>query len=107
MGKLFTVLTVCILLFVAFNCHARVYVYEVITADTTFHTASKLEPYTFLKYNGGEDIVLQLKVLKVYPDSDFKTALRDYGLEKGNIRQMPHSGPDNNTVIRRPFYWWR
>ena len=86
---------------------AKVYVYEVITAETTFQTVSKLQPDAFLYYNGGEDIIFSLKVLDVYPVEDFDKAVRDYGLEEKNVRFLPHITVPNDNISRRPYYWWR
>lgn len=83
------------------------YVYEVITAQTTFQTASKLQPDAFFYYNGGEDIIISLKVLDVYPDDNFTQALRDYGLENKNVRYLPHLDVPKDNITRRPYYWWR
>ena len=87
---------------------AYVFVYEVETKDTTFQTVSKLHPDSFLMYNGGEDIILRLTILKIYADKEFNQALEDYGLQSNNMRYMPHkadAGGDNRSRV--PFYWWR
>jgi hypothetical protein len=88
---------------------AFVYIYEVVTQDTTFQTASKLQPDAFLMYNGGEDVIFKLTVLKIYADREFDTALEDYGLQSKNLRFMPHEAGDNHSDNRSrvPFYWWR
>jgi hypothetical protein len=88
---------------------AFVYVYEVVTQETTFQTASKLQPNAFLMYNGGEDVILKLTVLKVYADKEFDKALEDYGLQSKNLRYMPHevNKSDNLSRSHVPFYWWR
>ncbi|MDR2870071.1 MAG: hypothetical protein LBV04_06455 [Deferribacteraceae bacterium] len=83
-----------------------VYVYEVVTAQTSFQTASKLEPAAFLKYNGGEDYIHSLKVLKTYDNKNYDQALRDYELQNGNVRFIPHT-PVERNIERRPYYWWR
>ena len=86
---------------------AAVYVYEVVTNVSTFTTVSKLQPDAFLMYNGGEDIICSLKVLRVYPNrKDFKQAIRDYNLEEKNVRFLPHIQTECN-IPRRPYYWWR
>ncbi|MDR2401776.1 MAG: hypothetical protein LBD73_09030 [Deferribacteraceae bacterium] len=105
-----TILFVAIALFVFISPSggAHVYVYEVVTKDTTFQTASKLHPDSFLMYNGGEDVILRLTVLKIYADKEFEQALEDYGLQSKNVRYMPHeanAGSDNRSRV--PFYWWR
>ena len=87
---------------------AKVYVYEVVTAETTFHTASKLMPRDFMMYNGGRDIIFRLKLLKTYNDKDIEQAVRDFGLEDKNVRFLPHQRlPNSNLDKRRPYYWWR
>jgi hypothetical protein len=99
-----------VLFFLAFMppCgEAFVYVYEVVTQETTFQTASKLQPDAFLMYNGGEDVILKLTVLKVYADKEFDKALEDYGLQSKNLRYMPHEVYKSDNHSRVPFYWWR
>ena len=59
---------------------ARVYVYEVTPAATRFQTASKLPPDAFLYYNGGYDIIYDLKVVATYPDEKMVQAFKDYKL---------------------------
>jgi hypothetical protein len=97
------------LFFLSPSVKAYVYVYEVVTKDTTFQTASKLPPDAFLMYNGGEDVIFKLTVLKVYADNEFDKALEDYGLQSKNVRFLPHDtnagSTDNRTRV--PFYWWR
>lgn len=85
---------------------AAVFVYEVVTEQTTFHTVSKLPPDAFLMYNGGEDIVYKLTVLKIYDDKGFNQAIKDYNLENRNVRYLPHN-PEPRDIKRRPNYWWR
>ncbi|MDR2105363.1 MAG: hypothetical protein LBP51_06385 [Deferribacteraceae bacterium] len=100
--------TTFIIFFTPLCTDAYVYVYEAVTRETTFRTASKLQPDAFLIYNGGEDIVLKLTILKIYADKDFNQALEDYGLQSKNLRYMPHetnATADNRT--RTPYYWWR
>ena len=46
------------------------YGYEVVTETTTVQTLSKLQPDAYLKYNGGEDVIYRLTLLKVYRDKD-------------------------------------
>ena len=99
---------VVLVLFLPLCSTAAVFVYEVETLWTTFNTASKLPPDAFLMYNGGEDIIRRLKVIEIYADKDFELALRNYGLENKNLRFLPHKPEsDNNTIPRRPYYWWR
>ncbi|MDR2883986.1 MAG: hypothetical protein LBV09_02640 [Deferribacteraceae bacterium] len=87
--------------------NAAVYVYEVVTEESTFNTASKLPPDAFLMYNGGEDIIYQLKLVQVYPSNQLEQAIRDYNLEEQNVSSLPRTTIDNRTIRRRPFYWWR
>lgn len=87
--------------------NAAVYVYEVVTSESSFNTASKLPPDAFLTFNGGEDVIYRLKVVQVYPDKDFKQAIRDYNLEENNVRYLPHVRTEPNSIRRRAFYWWR
>jgi hypothetical protein len=94
--------------FIPSSGDAYVYVYEVVTRETTFQTASKLQPDAFLMYNGGEDVILKLTILKIYADKEFNQALEDYGLQSGNVRFMPHQTIENgDNRSRVPFYWWR
>lgn len=85
---------------------ARVYVYEVTTAATRFQTASKLPPDAFLYYNGGYDVVYDLKVLATYPDEKMAQALKDYNLEKNNSNPLIHN-PVPRNIPKKPYYWWR
>lgn len=85
---------------------AKVYVYEVTTAATRFQTASKLSPDAFLYYNGGYDIIHNLKVLAVYADKDMDKALKDYNLEQNNSNSLIHT-PEPRNIPKKPYYWWR
>jgi hypothetical protein len=85
---------------------AYVYVYEVVTDGSTFHTASKLSPDAFWIYNGGHDIICSLKVVRVYHRKDFNQAIRDYNLEEKNVRYLPHDQMECR-IPRRRYYWWR
>ncbi len=85
---------------------ARVYVYEVTTAATRFYTASKLPPDAFLYYNGGHDVIYDLKVVATYPDEQMDKALKDYNLEKNNSNTLIHN-PVPRNIPRKPYYWWR
>lgn len=85
---------------------ASVYIYEVTTQTSRFHTASKLPPDAFLYYNGGFDIIYNLQVVGVYPDKDMDKALKDYNLEENNSNMLPFK-PVPKRVPRKPFYWWR
>ena len=85
---------------------AKVYVYEVTTATTRFQTASKMPPDAFFFYNGGFDVIHNLKVLATYADKDMAKALKDYNLEKNNNNPLLHD-PIPRNVPKRPYYWWR
>ena len=85
---------------------AKVYVYEVTTATTRFQTASKLAPDAFFFYNGGFDVIHNLKVLATYADKDMAKALKDYNLEEKNSNTLIHD-PIPRSVPKRPYYWWR
>ena len=85
---------------------ARVYVYEVTTAATRFQTASKLPPDAFLYYNGGYDIIYDLKVVATYPDEKMAQALKDYNLEENNSNSFVHN-PVPRNIPKKPYYWWR
>ena len=85
---------------------AKVYVYEVTTATTTFRTASKLAPDTFLYYNGGYDVIHNLKILAVYKDEEWSKALKDFNLEENNSNTIIHA-PVPRNIPRKPYYWWR
>lgn len=96
-----------IFLLFANTLQARVYVYEVKTATNTFTTASKLQPDAFLYYNGGFDVIYSLKILAIYKDKDMAQAMRDFNLEKNNSNQFNHIKPDNHSIPKKPYYWWR
>lgn len=85
---------------------ARVYIYEVTTAATRFQTASKLPPDAFLYYNGGHDVIYDLKVVATYPDEKMAQALKDYNLEKNNSNALIHN-PVPRNIPKKPYYWWR
>lgn len=85
---------------------ATVYVYEVTTETTRFQTASKLPPDAFLLYNGGYDIIYDLKILATYADKDIAQAMKDYNLEKNNSNNLIHT-PVPRNVPKKPYYWWR
>ncbi|MBQ3034332.1 MAG: hypothetical protein IJD28_08115 [Deferribacterales bacterium] len=87
------------------GAEARVYIYEVTTASTRFQTASKLPPDAFLVYNGGHDVIFDLKVVAVYPDKDMAQALKDFNLEENNNNLLSTSVQRN--IPRKPYYWWR
>jgi hypothetical protein len=83
-----------------------VYVYEVVTEQRSFQTVSKMAPSTFYMYNGGEDTIYALRILKVYPRKDFNKALSDYEITEGHVRTIEHT-PVERDIRRRPYYWWR
>lgn len=108
LNKIITVsLITCIFLVILVQvAAARVYIYEVTTAATRFQTASKLPPDAFLYYNGGYDVVYDLKVLATYPDEKMAQALKDYNLEKNNSNPLNHN-PVPRNIPKKPYYWWR
>ncbi len=85
---------------------AKVYIYEVTTASTRFQTASKLPPDAFLIYNGGHDVIYDLKVVAVYADKDMAQALKDFNLEENNNNNLLFT-PVPRNVPKKPYYWWR
>lgn len=107
-SKIITVSLAALILFVILVqvAAARVYVYEVTTAATRFQTASKLPPDAFLYYNGGYDVIYDLKVLATYPDEKMAQALKDYNLEKNNSNALIHNSVPRN-IPKKPYYWWR
>ena len=107
-SKIITVSLAALILFVILVqvAAARVYVYEVTTAATRFQTASKLPPDAFLYYNGGYDVIYDLKVLATYPDEKMAQALKDYNLEKKNSNALIHN-PVPRNIPKKPYYWWR
>lgn len=107
-SKIITVSLAALILFVILVqvAAARVYVYEVTTAATRFQTASKLPPDAFLYYNGGYDVIYDLKVLATYPDEKMAQALKDYNLEKNNSNALIHN-PVPHNIPKKPYYWWR
>lgn len=107
-SKIITVSLAALILFVILVqvAAARVYVYEVTTAATRFQTASKLPPDAFLYYNGGYDVIYDLKVLATYPDEKMAQALKDYNLEENNSNTLIHN-PVPRNIPKKPYYWWR
>lgn len=85
---------------------ARVYVYEVTTTSTRFQTVSKLPPDAFLLYNGGHDVIYDLKVVAVYADKDMAQAMKDFQLEENNSNKLIFT-PIPRNVPKKPYYWWR
>jgi hypothetical protein len=85
---------------------SAVYVYEVTTQSRRFQTASKLDPKAFLFYNGGTDIIKDLKVIQKYPKNEFNKALEDYHLGNTNYRQILYKTPPADSNYIR-FIWWR
>ncbi|MCX8083389.1 MAG: hypothetical protein N3C60_00485 [Calditerrivibrio sp.] len=99
-------LTLWAILFFAINSFGYIYVYEVTTSEKRFQTASKLSPDTFLFLNGGKDLILELKIVRVYADNDFKKALKDFKMEEDNAKiLLPKKAPDDRFI--NPFIWWR
>jgi hypothetical protein len=88
-------------------CHAKVYVYEVVTDSTRFQTVSKLNKKAFLFYNGGKDIIKKLTILKVYADNNYKKALKDYKLEESNSKMLLPQKTPATSFRSWPFVWWR
>ncbi len=99
-------LVVILLILLVQVAAARIYIYEVTTAATRFQTASKLPPDAFLYYNGGHDVIYNLKVLATYPDDKMAQALKDYNLEENNSNTLVHS-PVPRNIPKKPYYWWR
>lgn len=97
------------LLFVALlikNSYAIVYVYEVATNNRRFLTSSIKDPITFLSFNGGKDLIINLKVVKVYADNDIKKAIEDFNLDKYNKKELlPKNYPAYNNF--EPYIWWK
>ncbi len=85
---------------------AWVYIYEVTTATRRFQTASKLQPDTFLYYNGGYDIIHDLKIIAIYPNDKMAQALKDYNLEENNSNDLIFN-PVAPNIPQKPYYWWR
>lgn len=99
-------LVVILLILLVQVAAARIYIYEVTTAATRFQTASKLPPDAFLYYNGGHDVIYNLKVLATYSDDKMAQALKDYNLEENNSNTLVHS-PVPRNIPKKPYYWWR
>ncbi len=99
-------LVIIIIILFSEAVEARVYVYEVTTASTRFQTVSKLPPDAFLQYNGGHDVIYDLKVVAVYADKDMAQAMKDFQLEEDNKNILLFS-PIPRNVPKKPFYWWR
>ena len=77
-----------------------------VAAATHFQTASKLPPDAFLYYNGGYDVIYDLKVIATYPDEKMDQALKDYNLEENNSNSLVHN-PVPRSIPKKPYYWWR
>lgn len=96
------------LIFLASSGYATVYIYDVTTASNRFYTASKLQPDTFLKYNGGYDVIYRLNLVATYKDSEYDNALKDYNLDGKNINNNQlFFLPVAPNIQREPYYWWR
>lgn len=105
--KKITVISVLVIVLLSVrSAWATVYVYEVTTESTRFQTASKLPPDAFLLYNGGYDIIYDLKILATYADKDMAQAMKDYNLEKNNSNNLVHN-PVPRNVPKKPYYWYR
>lgn len=105
--KKITVISVLVIVLLSVrSAWATVYVYEVTTESTRFQTASKLPPDAFLLYNGGYDIIYDLKILATYADKDMAQAMKDYNLEKNNSNNLIHN-PVPRNIPRKPYYWYR
>ncbi|MDY6821251.1 MAG: hypothetical protein SVN78_06485 [Deferribacterota bacterium] len=84
-----------------------VYIYKIKTDNKTFITASKLSFNAFVMYNGGVDLIKEIKILDIYDDKDFNKAIEDYDLEPANFREIPFEGHSDNRTNFNPFIWWR
>jgi len=88
------------------HTYAYVYVYEVATDSRRFLTSSIKDPVTFLYLNGGKDVIVNLKVVKIYADNNIKRAVEDFNLDKYNKKELlPKKYPINNNPA--PYIWWR
>ncbi|MEF3254362.1 MAG: hypothetical protein K6348_02160 [Deferribacterales bacterium] len=93
-------------LFLLVDGYSYVYVYEVVTKDTRFQTASKLLPNTFWLSNGGRDVIKELKVVKVYADKDYEKALKDFKLGDENSNKLLQKNSPSR-YYNEPYIWWR
>ena len=99
-------LSFLILAILTSTVYSYTYVYEVATKDRRFLTASIKDPFTYLSFNGGKDVILNLKVVKVYADNNIKKAAEEFNLDKYNIKELL---PKNYTANFNSYYyiWWR
>ncbi|WP_022851737.1 hypothetical protein [Limisalsivibrio acetivorans] len=95
------------LILVAGEVSARVYVYEVVTENRRFQTASRLAPKAFLYYHGGRDIIRSLTVVSAYKGDDLSKAMEDFKLGDSNFKELaPRNAPPAAPGSDR-FIWWR
>ncbi|WP_223144618.1 hypothetical protein [Deferribacter autotrophicus] len=73
--------------------------------DRRFQTVSKLDYKSFYFYNGGADVIKELKIVKTYSDFEFKKALRDFKIEKTNYKKLLPKSVDR--PVKYQYIWWR
>ncbi len=85
-----------------------IYVYEVNTVEKRYITVSQLLPDAYLYYNGGDDIIAEIKVLKTYPNGNgnYQKAMSDYNIQGNNYGPLPPQDAQHNLSFR-PYIWWR
>jgi len=101
--------TLLILSFLAIfsrEASAKIYIYEVVTEQRRFQTASKLQPSAFLSYYGGKDIIYELTVVDVMKGDNFEEAVKKYKLDDNNYRDLSPKISQRPRDFRR-FVWWK
>ncbi len=90
------------------SARGDIYVYEVNTVEKRYITVSQLLPDAYLYYNGGDDIIAELKVLKTYPNGNgnYQKAMSDYNIQGNNYGPLPPQDAQHNLSFR-PYIWWR
>jgi hypothetical protein len=79
-----------------------------VTVDNgTFLTISKTSIDAYLLYNGGRDIIKNIKIIDIYADKDFNKAIEDYRVGPNNVKKVPSKENEDNNSYYAPFIWWR
>ncbi|GHU85178.1 hypothetical protein AGMMS49941_04580 [Deferribacterales bacterium] len=90
------------------RAEAVVFVYQVYTRLYTYIVVSKLRPDAYWAYNGGFDVIYDLKILRQYPDEQYDKAIKDYRIDRGGYRRLKPKDPDDKPHPRHvPDHWWR
>ncbi|WP_169304248.1 hypothetical protein [Denitrovibrio acetiphilus] len=65
-----------------------------------------MKPNTFLKYQGGSDVVYELIVVDKIKGDNFEEAAKQYRLDENNYRALSPKASKRPDNFRR-FIWWR